>query len=151
MKALKSASFFALSRSLRMNAYVTAAPAAAPSKVPKMCVAAPLPASDFVVASGTGATVGAEALLAILGAFGTAGSAGSAGSAVGATGIAPLLEAHVWALKTLGLSRKLCETVLCHVMTLLCSIMVPSFLISGPFRYTTSMLLPSKSSTAALK
>jgi hypothetical protein len=145
MKALKSASFFALSRSLRINAYVTAAPAAAPSKVPKMCEAAPLPASDFVVASGTGAIVGAETLLATLGGFGTADSA------VGTTGIAPVLEAHVWALKMLGLSRKLCETVLCHVMTLLCSIMVPSCLMSGPFRYTTSMLLPSKSSTAALK
>lgn len=73
-----------------MNAYVTAAPAAAPSNVPRMCVAAPLPASDFVVASGTGATVGAEALLGTgLGAF------GAADSAVGATGIAPVLEAHV--------------------------------------------------------
>jgi hypothetical protein len=128
MKALKSASFFALSFSLRMNAYVTAAPAAAPSNVPRMCVAAPLLESDFVVVSGTGATVGAEALLATVGGFGTADSAG------GAIGVAPALEAHVWALKILGLSRKLCETVLDHVMTRLCSIMVPSFLISGPFR-----------------
>ena len=91
-------------------------------------MAAPLLESDFVVASGTGAMEGAETLLATAGGFGTAASAG------GATGVALALEAHVWALKTLGLSRKLCETVLDHVMTLLCSIMVPSFLMSGPFR-----------------
>jgi hypothetical protein len=89
MKALNSASFFALSFSLRMNAYVTAAPAAAPSNVPRICVAAPLPESDFVVASGTGTTVGAEALRATLGGFGIAASAG------GATVVAPALEAHV--------------------------------------------------------
>jgi hypothetical protein len=80
MKAPKSASFLALSRSLRTKAYATAAPAAAPSSVPSKCVATPPPLSDVVAGAGAtwGTTLGADTLLVTLGAFEMTDSAGDA-------------------------------------------------------------------------
>lgn len=142
MKALNSASFFALSCSLRTIAYATAAPAAAPKRVPMIFLAAPSPASEVVIGGAT-TGIGSVTLLAILGALETTVGAFADPTSLGA--------ALVRELTTLLSSLQLSATVRCHVMTLLCSITVPSSRMSGPFLYTTSILFPSKSSTAALK
>lgn len=106
-------------------------------------LATPSPASAVGATCGT--ATGADTLLATLGAFETTEAAFEA------TSDAVCLGADVCELTRLLSSRKLPATVRCHVITLLCSITVPSSLRSGPFLHTTSILLPSKSSTAALK
>jgi hypothetical protein len=96
MKAPKSASFLALSRSLRTKAYATAAPAAAPSSVPRNCVATPPPLSDVAAGTAWGTAVGADTLLATLGAFETTDSAcdATAGAACEAEALTTLLPSE---------------------------------------------------------
>jgi hypothetical protein len=70
MKAAKSDSFFALSRSLRAMAYATAAPAAAPKRVPTSVLAAPsLLGATGAAGAGWDVMAGSVALLVKLGAF----------------------------------------------------------------------------------
>jgi hypothetical protein len=103
MNALKSDSFFALSRSLLTIAYATAAPAAAPRRVPMIFLAAPSPAS-LVIACGT--AMGSETLLAMLPAFeAKLGAFETTDPALDAVSIGAGFDADVLELTTLRSSR----------------------------------------------
>jgi hypothetical protein len=91
MKLLKSDSFLALSRSLLTIAYATAAPAAAPRRVPIIVVDTLSPRSGVAAGGVVCGTIGSEMLLA-----GAAGGLGATEAAFeDATSIGVALEAEL--------------------------------------------------------
>jgi hypothetical protein len=92
MKLLKSDSFLALSRSLLTIAYATAAPAAAPRRVPIIVVDTLSPRSGVAAGGVVCGTMGSEMLLA-----GAAGGVGATEAALeeDATSIGAALEAEL--------------------------------------------------------